>query len=202
MLRAIEAVLGRVRTADKNAPRPIDLDIALWGDRVIEDRAAGLVIPDPDILRWPHVAVPLADVAPDWVHPADGRTLAAIAAGLAAGGAGAWEGAACGSRQAPRGDEDGRSGRIPARRDDERRGVAGSGVSGADERAVKPFAMQTNLQLFRFLSLHIASHAHRHLVVLTGTALWVLPGQSLGQGDSGTLTERTLTPCLSFLLRA
>lgn len=60
------------------------------GDRVLEDRAAGLVIPDPDILRWPHVALPLADVAPAWVHPVDGRTLAAIAAGLAGGGADAW----------------------------------------------------------------------------------------------------------------
>jgi len=77
-LRALEAAMGRVRTADKFAPRPIDLDIAFYGDRVLE--VAGKVIPDPDVLRFAHVAVPLADVAGGWVHPQTGQTLAEIAA--------------------------------------------------------------------------------------------------------------------------
>jgi len=77
-LRALEAAMGRVRTADKFAPRPIDLDIAFYGDRVFE--VAGKVIPDPDVLRFAHVAVPLADVAGDWIHPQTGQTLAEIAA--------------------------------------------------------------------------------------------------------------------------
>ena len=77
-LRTLEAEMGRVRTADKFAPRPIDLDIAFYGDRVLE--VAGRVIPDPDVLRFAHVAVPLADVAGDWVHPQTGQTLAVIAA--------------------------------------------------------------------------------------------------------------------------
>ena len=77
-LRALEAAMGRVRTADKFAPRPIDLDIAFYGDRVLE--VAGKVIPDPDVLRFAHVAVPLADVAGDWIHPQTGQTLAEIAA--------------------------------------------------------------------------------------------------------------------------
>ncbi len=70
--------MGRVRTADKFAPRPIDLDIAFYGDRVLE--VAGKVIPDPDVLRFAHVAAPLADVAGDWIHPQTGQTLAEIAA--------------------------------------------------------------------------------------------------------------------------
>lgn len=86
VLRAIEAKLGRRRTADKNAPRTIDLDLALYGDRVIDDPTGGLVIPDPDILRWPHVALPLADLAPDFVHPVDGRTLGEIAAAVGRNG--------------------------------------------------------------------------------------------------------------------
>jgi 2-amino-4-hydroxy-6-hydroxymethyldihydropteridine diphosphokinase len=77
-LRALEATMGRVRTADKFAPRPIDLDIAFYGDRVLE--VAGKVIPDPDVLRFAHVAVPLADVAGEWIHPQTGETLAEIAA--------------------------------------------------------------------------------------------------------------------------
>ncbi|MFN3332105.1 MAG: 2-amino-4-hydroxy-6-hydroxymethyldihydropteridine diphosphokinase [Caldilinea sp.] len=76
-LRTLEATMGRVRTTDKFAPRPIDLDIAFYGDRVIE--VAGKAIPDPDVLRFAHVAVPLADVAGSWVHPQTGQTLAEIA---------------------------------------------------------------------------------------------------------------------------
>ncbi len=63
---------------DKFAPRPLDLDIALFGDRVINDPR--LTVPDPDILTRAHVALPLADLAPEWVHPSTGQTLAQIAA--------------------------------------------------------------------------------------------------------------------------
>jgi 2-amino-4-hydroxy-6-hydroxymethyldihydropteridine diphosphokinase len=78
VLRLIETGLGRVRSADKFAPRPIDLDIAFFGDRVFD--LAGRHIPDPDVLRYPHLAVPLADIAPDWRHPETGQTLAEIVA--------------------------------------------------------------------------------------------------------------------------
>lgn len=77
-LRGLESAMGRVRTADKFAPRPIDLDIALYGDTVVE--VGGKSIPDPDVLRFAHVAVPLADVAGEWIHPQTGQQLAHIAA--------------------------------------------------------------------------------------------------------------------------
>lgn len=81
--RRIEAQLGRIRDpGDKFAPRTIDLDIALWDDAVLD--VLGSPVPDPDILRHLHVARPLADIAPDLVHPTDGRTLGNIAAALAA----------------------------------------------------------------------------------------------------------------------
>lgn len=76
-LRAIETQLGRVRGADKFAPRPIDLDLAYYGEAVVTFNHR--TIPDSDVLRYAHVAVPLADVAPGWVHPVTGQTLAAIA---------------------------------------------------------------------------------------------------------------------------
>lgn len=82
MLRGIETDLGRVRTEDKFAPRPIDLDIVFFGDRVFD--LEGRHIPDPDVLRFPHLVVPLADIAPDWRHPESGQTLAAIVAELRA----------------------------------------------------------------------------------------------------------------------
>ena len=82
----IEHALGRVRTqGDGWAPRTIDVDIALWDDMVGEIGARH--VPDPDILRHLHVARPLADLAPDLVHPETGRTLAAIAGDLEAASA-------------------------------------------------------------------------------------------------------------------
>lgn len=80
VLRAIEAEMGRVRGADRYAPRPIDLDIALYGDLVLNDPESRLTLPDPEIITRAHVALPLADLAPDFVHPVTGETLAAIAA--------------------------------------------------------------------------------------------------------------------------
>ena len=79
VLRDIEGQLGRRRTSDKNAPRVIDLDIALYGAEVIESEALGLLIPDPEILTRLHVVVPLADIAPDRVHPLNGTALEEIA---------------------------------------------------------------------------------------------------------------------------
>lgn len=82
VLAVIEAQLGRQRTADPNAARTIDLDIALFND---EEYAWGKHrIPDPDILRFAHVAAPLAEIAPDYYLAATGETLHTVAARLAA----------------------------------------------------------------------------------------------------------------------
>ena len=82
VLQPIEQSLGRVRTEDKNAARTIDLDIALFNHEVLD--LASRHIPDPVILRYPHVGVPLADVAPYYIHPETGQTLAEIARELTA----------------------------------------------------------------------------------------------------------------------
>ena len=76
-LRAIEAQLGRARTSDKYAPRVIDLDLCLLGSHVVE--TPELSLPDPDVLTRPHLAVTLAELAPDFRHPLTGETLSAIA---------------------------------------------------------------------------------------------------------------------------
>lgn len=79
VLRPLERSLGRVRVADPNAPRPIDVDICLFGDLVVDDPGRGVVIPDPGIYRYAHVARPLADLSSSWRHPVSGETLGAIA---------------------------------------------------------------------------------------------------------------------------
>jgi GTP cyclohydrolase I len=73
----IEQALGRVRTTDKYAPRPVDLDIAFYDKQVFD--LAGRHIPDPDVVKYAHVAWPLADLAPCWTHPEVGTTLYEIA---------------------------------------------------------------------------------------------------------------------------
>lgn len=78
-LRGLESRLGRVRTADRNAPRTIDIDILLALD------GAGAILPEPplhrDLLRHHYAAVPAAEIAGAAVLPG-GATLAAAAAKL------------------------------------------------------------------------------------------------------------------------
>jgi 2-amino-4-hydroxy-6-hydroxymethyldihydropteridine diphosphokinase len=82
VLRRIEERLGRVRTADKFAPRTIDLDVALYGDDVIDE--PDLKLPAPDIAR-PFVAVPLLELAPDLVLPHTHEPLSCLWRGGIAG---------------------------------------------------------------------------------------------------------------------
>jgi 2-amino-4-hydroxy-6-hydroxymethyldihydropteridine diphosphokinase len=82
MLAGIEQQLGRQRSADPNAPRTIDIDISLYADAILD--LGKRHIPDPEIVRFPHIAVPLADLAPNYRHPETGETLAQIAARVTA----------------------------------------------------------------------------------------------------------------------
>ena len=78
----IETKLKRVRQADKNAPRTIDADIVLFNDAVFEyDGGDGRSrpIPDPDLSKFAHIAVPVADLLPDFPHPETGEPLGELA---------------------------------------------------------------------------------------------------------------------------
>lgn len=65
-IQKIEIELGRVRV-EKWGERCIDIDIIYFNDLVLDDTK--LVIPHPFVQERKFVLVPLADVAPDWVHP-------------------------------------------------------------------------------------------------------------------------------------
>ena len=80
VLRRIEADLGRQRTADKYAPRTIDLDLILYGDLVLD--TSGLVLPDPQIARRPFLAVPLSELAPGLKLPGSDSKVVELAAKL------------------------------------------------------------------------------------------------------------------------
>lgn len=83
VLAHIEETLRRERTADRNAPRTIDADMTLFNQEVF-DLDDTHHIPDPDLLKFRHVAVPTAEIAPDLKHPESGETLEEIACRLVA----------------------------------------------------------------------------------------------------------------------
>ena len=74
VLREIEAALGRIRGADPHQARTLDLDLVLYGELVL--REEGLVLPDPEILERPFLALPLLDLDPGLVLPGRGKPLA------------------------------------------------------------------------------------------------------------------------------
>jgi 2-amino-4-hydroxy-6-hydroxymethyldihydropteridine diphosphokinase len=81
-LLAIERAHGRVRDFP-NAPRTLDLDILLYGERTV--REPGLTIPHPRMLERAFVLVPLSEIAPDAMVPG-GERIADLAAKLDASG--------------------------------------------------------------------------------------------------------------------
>ena len=78
VLKAVEEELGRVRTADRNAPRTVDLDLTLFDDVV--DPAFD--IPDPQLSEYPFVTIPAAEIAGEWRVPGLDKTLNEIAESL------------------------------------------------------------------------------------------------------------------------
>jgi 2-amino-4-hydroxy-6-hydroxymethyldihydropteridine diphosphokinase len=77
VLDMIEQELGRVRQADKNGPRTIDIDIMLFNQQVL--RYGRRRVPDAELLNRAFVAIPMAEISPDYEHPETGQTLHEIA---------------------------------------------------------------------------------------------------------------------------
>jgi 2-amino-4-hydroxy-6-hydroxymethyldihydropteridine diphosphokinase len=75
-LKHIEHEIGR-RPAARWAPRPIDLDILLYGDEVID--TPELIVPHPQMLARNFVMTPLLELAPDVVHPVIGTAIGELA---------------------------------------------------------------------------------------------------------------------------
>jgi 2-amino-4-hydroxy-6-hydroxymethyldihydropteridine diphosphokinase len=81
-LHRVEAAFGRARTV-ANAARPLDLDLIDYDGRIADGRDGGPVLPHPRAHRRAFVLLPLAEIAPGWIHPVLGRPVDARIAALA-----------------------------------------------------------------------------------------------------------------------
>lgn len=73
LLKTLERAAGREDAGPRWGPRPLDLDLLLFDDRVLDE--PGLTVPHPRMTERRFVLEPAAEVAPELVHPATGRTV-------------------------------------------------------------------------------------------------------------------------------
>jgi 2-amino-4-hydroxy-6-hydroxymethyldihydropteridine diphosphokinase len=101
-LKGLEHEIGRRSTAEPAGPRPIDLDILLFDDRVVE--SDGLTIPHPRLASRSFVLQPLAEIVPDIMVPGTGETVSVLAKKAGTQGVkriaeAGWDGVAGGTQQ-------------------------------------------------------------------------------------------------------
>lgn len=75
-LKEIEAAVGRKPAAVRFGPRVLDMDILLFGDRIIDE--PGLSVPHPRMHERRFVLVPFCDIDPEIVHPVLGEKMSAL----------------------------------------------------------------------------------------------------------------------------
>ncbi len=71
---SIHVLAGRDRNSDKFSSRPLDIDLLLFGDELIDE--PGLKLPRCDVLDFSFVLRPLAELDPGLIHPGTGKTMA------------------------------------------------------------------------------------------------------------------------------
>ncbi len=76
VLQLVERHLGRIPSPQRWAPRPIDLDLLLYGGRVIQEK--DLIVPHPLMHERQFVLGPLVELAPEARHPVLRETAAAL----------------------------------------------------------------------------------------------------------------------------
>ncbi len=70
---AIHKLAGRQAGAARYSSRPLDIDLLLYDDLVLN--SPPIKLPRDDVLKYSFVLRPLAEIAPDLIHPNTGRPL-------------------------------------------------------------------------------------------------------------------------------
>ena len=73
IIELIHNLSGRDRNGGKWESRPLDIDLLLYNDLVIDERP--VMVPRKDVLEYSFVLRPMAELAPDKVHPVTGHTM-------------------------------------------------------------------------------------------------------------------------------
>lgn len=73
----LENTHGRIRGKDKFSARTLDADLILYDELNLQPTQN---LPHSDILKYPFVLFPLAEIAPDIIHPLSGKKISVIAA--------------------------------------------------------------------------------------------------------------------------
>jgi len=77
LAKDIETRMGRVPSKQRNLPRLIDIDILFYDNRIME--TPNLTIPHPRLHDRAFVLIPLAEIAPNLVHPRLSKSIAQLA---------------------------------------------------------------------------------------------------------------------------
>lgn len=72
-IERIHELAGRDRNDGKWSARPLDIDLLLYDDLVVDDKPVRL--PRNDVLEYSFVLRPLAELAPEFRHPVTGKTM-------------------------------------------------------------------------------------------------------------------------------
>lgn len=72
-IELIHNLSGRIRGSDKWESRPLDIDLLLYNDLVLDEKPVR--VPREDVLKYSFVLRPLAELAPELCHPVSGKTM-------------------------------------------------------------------------------------------------------------------------------
>ncbi len=72
-IELIHNLSGRNRDSDKWESRPLDIDLLLYNDLILDEKPVR--VPREDVLKYSFVLRPLAELAPELCHPVSGKTM-------------------------------------------------------------------------------------------------------------------------------
>ena len=80
LAKTMETRMGRVPGKQTNSPRTIDIDILFYNNKII--KTPDLTIPHPRLVGRAFVLIPLAEIAPELIHPELGKSIAELASNI------------------------------------------------------------------------------------------------------------------------